>query len=247
MRYNRWEFASIRADCRWDDIDRLRQKGGSAGMKARQRLNTDGVNRKRRRLPAEARRAELLKAARAVFSRHGLEGARVRDIAREANANIATLFHYFKTKEDLFEAAVLQPLDDFISKQSIQQKEFVKGSISRRRAVSELSNEHELSLILDLFPLLSAALFSNRKRSTVFYNERLFPKLNKLGRLAISGLPYLKKRGLTGDLLTLAAFGIHFAIAMDVHYRRQKFDVHKAALGISNLLLYGVERSRNQP
>lgn len=45
----------------------------------------------------------ILEAARKVFVRHGLAGARMQDIADEAGINKALLHYYFRSKEKLFE------------------------------------------------------------------------------------------------------------------------------------------------
>ncbi|MBS4056122.1 MAG: TetR/AcrR family transcriptional regulator [Bacteroidales bacterium] len=45
----------------------------------------------------------ILKAARKVFQRKGLEGARMQEIADEAGINKALLHYYFRSKENLFE------------------------------------------------------------------------------------------------------------------------------------------------
>jgi AcrR family transcriptional regulator len=57
-------------------------------------------------------RSDILRAALAVFALRGLEGASMREIARNAKVDPALLYHYFKGKEDLFLSAVrvrLQP------------------------------------------------------------------------------------------------------------------------------------------
>ena len=59
---------------------------------------------RRRRLAADTRRAEIVESAFATVVDTGLEGLRTREIARRAGINIATLHHYFPTKEDLITA-----------------------------------------------------------------------------------------------------------------------------------------------
>ena len=47
---------------------------------------------------------KILQAAKKVFHRKGYEGARMQEIANEANINKALLHYYFRSKENLFEA-----------------------------------------------------------------------------------------------------------------------------------------------
>ncbi|MFZ4892903.1 TetR family transcriptional regulator [Plantibacter sp. Mn2098] len=53
---------------------------------------------------AEATKARLLAAARAEFAAYGIAGARIDRIATEAESNKAQIYHYFGSKDGLFEA-----------------------------------------------------------------------------------------------------------------------------------------------
>jgi AcrR family transcriptional regulator len=53
---------------------------------------------------AEATRQRLLQAARAEFAAYGIAGARVDRIADVARSNKAQIYHYFGSKDALFEA-----------------------------------------------------------------------------------------------------------------------------------------------
>lgn len=48
----------------------------------------------------------LIKAARARFLEAGVDGASLREIARDAKTNLGMVFYYFPTKDDLFFAVV---------------------------------------------------------------------------------------------------------------------------------------------
>jgi TetR/AcrR family transcriptional regulator len=55
---------------------------------------------------AEASRRLLLKAARAEFAAKGLMGARVDEIARSAGLNKQLVYHYFGSKDELYQAVL---------------------------------------------------------------------------------------------------------------------------------------------
>ena len=55
---------------------------------------------------AEATRARILAAAKKEFARNGLAGARVDVIAAKANANKRMIYHYFSSKEGLFQTVL---------------------------------------------------------------------------------------------------------------------------------------------
>jgi TetR/AcrR family transcriptional regulator len=54
----------------------------------------------------DGRRGRILDAALAVFAERGFEGARTRDIAERAGANLGLLTYYFQDKNGLWRAAV---------------------------------------------------------------------------------------------------------------------------------------------
>jgi AcrR family transcriptional regulator len=58
-----------------------------------------------RRLPEERPR-QIIDAAFAAFGTHGLQGARLDQIARSAGVSKGTIYLYFQSKEDLFRAVV---------------------------------------------------------------------------------------------------------------------------------------------
>jgi AcrR family transcriptional regulator len=61
------------------------------------------VPRKPRVRDAEATQRRILDAAKKEFARKGLGGARVDDIAERAKANKRMIYHYFESKENLFQ------------------------------------------------------------------------------------------------------------------------------------------------
>ncbi|MGE0279794.1 MAG: TetR/AcrR family transcriptional regulator [Rhizobiaceae bacterium] len=61
---------------------------------------------------ADATQKRILAAAKREFSRLGLGGARVDDIAEKANANKRMIYHYFGSKEDLFKKVLEEAYQD---------------------------------------------------------------------------------------------------------------------------------------
>ena len=51
-------------------------------------------------------RSRIMSAAKKEFARHGLAGARVDEIAERAKANKRMIYHYFGSKEDLFQVVL---------------------------------------------------------------------------------------------------------------------------------------------
>lgn len=59
---------------------------------------------------------KIILAAEKVFVRDGYDGARMQDIADEAEINKALLHYYFRSKEKLFEQILLQKIKTFLPK-----------------------------------------------------------------------------------------------------------------------------------
>jgi TetR/AcrR family transcriptional regulator, cholesterol catabolism regulator len=57
-----------------------------------------------------ARRQELIRAAASAFKTQGLSNTSVDDVARAAGVDRASLYYYFGTKKELFDAVVLDAL-----------------------------------------------------------------------------------------------------------------------------------------
>lgn len=60
--------------------------------------------------------SKILKAAKNVFLRKGMDGARMQEIADEADINKAMLHYYFRTKEKLFFAIFAEAFQSFFPK-----------------------------------------------------------------------------------------------------------------------------------
>lgn len=69
--------------------------------------------RRRTRLSPDVRNRQLMDHAIAVFAQRGLGRAGHADIAERANVSVATVFNYFRTREDLIER-VLDEVEQFL-------------------------------------------------------------------------------------------------------------------------------------
>ena len=78
----------------------------------------------RRERRKEARPAELIDAALDVFAERGFSGARLEDIAQRAGVTKGTVYLYFDSKEQLFEAAVRQTLVSSIARGQATLRDF---------------------------------------------------------------------------------------------------------------------------
>lgn len=68
-----------------------------------EKTTVEASARKPRIRDAEATKARILEAAKREFAKNGLGGARVDVIAEKARANKRMIYHYFESKEGLFQ------------------------------------------------------------------------------------------------------------------------------------------------
>jgi AcrR family transcriptional regulator len=73
-----------------------------------------GTTKRRPRRSSEEVRDLILGAARELFAAEGYGGATTKAIAERADVSEAVLFRNFSSKEALFEAAVLEPVEEFV-------------------------------------------------------------------------------------------------------------------------------------
>jgi AcrR family transcriptional regulator len=75
---------------------------------------TQPTRPKRRRGPradAADTRGAVLQAARARFAAHGYDGTRLRDVAADADVDVALVSYFFGSKDGLFAAAMTLPIN----------------------------------------------------------------------------------------------------------------------------------------
>lgn len=125
-------------------------------------------SRKRRRLPPEARRAELLDALEQVLGEHGLAGTTVPRVVAQAGAAQGSFYRYFRDLDDAFvelAADVIEP---------IAQAAFALD-VSKARTAAEVEEE-----LVGYYRVLAALL---TERSALL-REVLLVGLSARGRLS---------------------------------------------------------------
>lgn len=91
------------------------------------------------------RRDAILQAAISLFAQRGFADAGISDIARAAGVSHGTVFLYFTSKEALFRAAVLEPLEEFAGRSL----EVMEGEGSALARVRRLVRDHVREVAAD--------------------------------------------------------------------------------------------------
>lgn len=104
----------------------------------------------RRRLTPEQRRDELMDVGATVFSECAYEDVALEDVARQANASRALMYHYFPTKAEFFAAIWKRAHDRLLAESSID------DALSLRDGVAAALEAH-LSFYQAHVPLVAIA------------------------------------------------------------------------------------------
>jgi AcrR family transcriptional regulator len=102
---------------------------------------------------AELTRERILDAAEVVFAKHGLNGTRIREIAEMAGLTNATLYRYFPSKTDLYEAVLergMRPLIDLMTEFSTGPKDMESARKLVRGGMKRLSERPNLPRLIYL-------------------------------------------------------------------------------------------------
>ena len=193
-------------------------------------------HKKRQYLPASERRRQILGAARTVFARSGLQGARTRELARAAGVNQATLFEHFASKAALFVEAVVQPLTELMAGARERAECYAKADTpeSFGSQLQDAVQQHVKS-INESFPLLVQALFSDPALGAKLYREHFVPALEAQA----SAIEEFVADGLEPRLVQLASFGMFFAVVMDKTMTGETMDLDAVSGQLSRLIASG--------
>lgn len=177
-----------------------------------------------KRLSGRDRRAQILVAARRVFTQSGFAGGRIKAISEEAGVNEALLYRHFDSKEALFEAAIVEPLEESVDRVLAlgRQAEQSAGSPASFRELVGRLIEEMLTGVMEIAPLLGVVLFGDEQRGAAFYRERFAPGLDRL----VAGLTYYQRSHGEQDrydarLLVELSVGATLLLSLDQRFGRR--------------------------
>ena len=197
----------------------------------------------RKRLSRGARRAQIIESAKAVWSRTGAHRTTVRDIANEAGVTENFVYQVFESREEVFQLAVLDPLDALVASLALRLRAVARGAESS--PIGEVHrNLHRAFLadVVKMIPLMAAAQFADPIKGPRFYSGKLYPAV----RRSILGL----MRRLTGfdpgsvemDVAIRTLMGAHFSIALETVLSGEQLEVEQVAHDLTMIFSRGLER-----
>ena len=180
-----------------------------------------------RRLTPEARRSQIIAAAREVFLRHGFAGTRVHDIAAQAGISDNWIYMRFATKAAIYEAAVTEPLDAMVDELIQATGDVTKAGpsgLEERQRVLERFHRVLLTHMLQAAPLLAVALFSDPEAGRRYYREVVLPRFTEAVAAVIGDITGWPAESLRLDLMVEAVLGLHFGLALDSVFDEHSVD-----------------------
>ncbi len=145
---------------------------------------------------AQATRQRLLEAATAEFAAYGIAGARVDRIAEAAKSNKAQIYHYFGSKDALFDAVLNGLVAETLREVPIDVVDLpgyaarLFDGYERRPEVARLATWYRLERV-DSDALLEAIVSSTQGKIAAI------AKAQKAGRLSTHWSPRVAKSGRT--------------------------------------------------
>lgn len=176
---------------------------------------------RRTRLTAEARRAQILEAAREVFLRSGADGARVHQLADAAGVNTALLYQHFDSKQEIFEEAVAAPIAEAFQASLAHitpPTEFDSSGEQMRK----LTRDYVRALVHamhEIAPLLGLVLFNDAESGRDYYQHRLAPLLAQVRAVIVEHLPVWDHIDFDPELVFSLVFGMSWYIAIEDRFR----------------------------
>lgn len=203
----------------------------------------------RKRLGADQRREQILCSARRVFVAHGFRGARTKDIAAEAGVNEALLYRHFASKDELFEAAVVAPLELAVARLVAASGQppiqiDVTGEVmfaGTRQFIEDLYDVME-----EVAPLLGVMLFGDAEAAAVHFRERIGLFIDRVVEVVFINLTSWTHRPFDAHALVRAVFGSVWFEATAARLMQTPLRKRQLADELAATIIYGLA-SREQP
>jgi AcrR family transcriptional regulator len=190
---------------------------------------------------SDERKYQILNAAEQVFTKKGLDLARMDDIAEETGLSKGTLYLYFKSKDELI-IAILDRISQGIFKQLDARKD---NQLSATEAISQFTEEaiRDYKMMLHIMPVAYEFL------ALAFRNKTVQKALKEYFRYYMGALVPIIQRGIdSGEFrpvdaqeVAIAAGAIYEGTVLLWAYDSSVVDMERHIRSSIQLLLKGVQ------
>ncbi|MCK4396905.1 TetR/AcrR family transcriptional regulator [candidate division WOR-3 bacterium] len=181
----------------------------------------------------------ILQIARKLFARYGLKKTSVDDIAAEAKIGKATIYYYFKSKQEIFKAVVdrewailKNAVKDAISREESPQRKLRAFILTRISRMHELVNLYRVTkdIVTELLPDLEKIRESHFMEEMNIIKEILSEGVKK-------GIFGAKRIGLTSLAMVSVLKGLEYPWVLG----GKPLDIEKSVDTLLEILFKGIE------
>jgi AcrR family transcriptional regulator len=194
------------------------------------------------RLSQADRRKQLLAAAREEFLARGYEGGRVQAVARACAVTEALVYQHFESKEELFEAAVMEPLHVLLA----QRVDDIRAMPIDPEAGAQLATSREFIrvLLLTFFESVESigvVLFGNREHAVAFWAKHLKPWIDAVVEASEATISRWPHSDFDIRSAVHTVFGMAFWAALDRTLGGSTTTVDEAADHFADIFFNGIK------
>ena len=149
------------------------------------------------------------------------------------------MFRFFKSKKELFFAAVFEPLEQVTRR--LVDTDLVEAADGASLSGMYLAGlEHHLMTTIDVTPLLGVGLFSDPELGRAFYVERFWPLIQRWVGTTDATLRGWPHRDVDPLTLVMTVWGMCYGVAVDAILSGAPIDVPEEAKQIRAALTSGM-------
>jgi len=189
---------------------------------------------------ADLRRRQIAAVARTVFAAEG-SSVSVRDVAKAAGITEAAIYRLFSSKRELFEAAILLPLEELARDLGRVAEQFMPASLHERMNLGQEFQRQLAAVVRRITPLLGSALYSETGRE--FYRERMAPLLEQAGQVTSLAMSPVTRRTVDPRTVFIAMMGMYLGLAADARLggdEEESLDWEEASRALTELVAFGL-------
>lgn len=187
----------------------------------------------------EEKKARILSIAENIFSRYGIQKTTMDEIAKAARMGKATLYYYFKSKEDIFaavihrEATILkQKLSKAIHEATTPQDKLSSYISTRMKHLKELGNYH--TTLTDEYLLHYSFVEKEREEFTI-YEITTIKSILDFG--VEEKIFSIEDTGLTARMVTIALRGLEYPLLFNL----TEYDLDSDIQSMMQIFFKGIE------
>ncbi len=169
----------------------------------------------------------IVEAAKKLMQQYGLSKTTMEDIAKAAGKGKSTLYYYFKSKEEIFDAVINHEMDDFFVsvKTAVNKQEDVNDMmktyvVTKIKTLKTKTNLYRFALDTDFQPQAINELFSKLRTRYDNKEKELIGGILKLGvARKMYRVEILPEIDVLSELLVTCVRGVEAEIIMHNKYK----------------------------